>query len=802
MKMIGNLERPVSQQIRHAVESVMKRKLYIALAALFLVGSFFLSQAILFDSAVPFFLPIWALAQLRFRKHLLWAFIGGMAGSALLGVGQAVIHLLELLLFSVVVKQPLLRKSIPLTVAGCIIVVQVVWQFIMFGGNPPVIVQLTIGFEAVIALFMTFFLLVAFPHTERILFGQWSPERLGAICIVGTMATTGMGGLMIGPVSIPGVLLHLTILLAALAGGLPFSTTIAMMIAAIAGIAELSFTGMMAVYGMTGFFAGAFRRLGKLGIATGGLAVSVFFLLYDLTLPLDASHFYTIAAASFLFFLVPAKKMEPIRNIFVTDNPDMSVKRQKWLTDRMNEQLKDFQQFANFMSTLVNDRFSDDQEEPDRAIPTICQSCFRYSKCWENKDEGMARLLYEWESTYSATKKAARHRVEERIKQKCIRSNGLITEMEEQSTNRLLMGQLQHGRKMLALQLRDMSSHLEKIMSEIKEDLSVHKVAEEELAKRMERQGIEFYQIDILSEVRGAYQIVCSVPEKRSAFETDTTVAERLIVPILEEMYGEPFKVAKSVAEQLPFPHLQLTFSSAVRFSMEYGVVATAGTGTFFAGDAYEIFPIHDGLTAVLLSDGMGQDVNAYRESRKVIRLMRECLDRKMDPETAMHTLHYMMSLNGLDDMYATLDLALLDLQDGKLWSWKAGSMSTYIKRGQEFIRLDSKSVPVGFLPSFSVEAKHEELKSGDLIVMLTDGMFHPNVSIEKQEQALYRILDTHGDLSAEVVSDKIMAEMERKFGMVADDRTVLVMKIDHILPKWQTIRPHERIISRERVVV
>ena len=61
----------------------------------------------------------------------------------------------------------------------------------------------------------------------------------------------------------------------------------------------------------------------------------------------------------------------------------------------------------------------------------------------------------------------------------------------------------------------------------------------------------------------------------------------------------------------------------------------------------------------------MGQDINAYHESRKVIRLMRECLDRKMDPETAMHTLHYMMSLNGLDDMYATLDLALIDLQDG-----------------------------------------------------------------------------------------------------------------------------------------
>lgn len=67
------------------------------------------------------------------------------------------------------------------------------------------------------------------------------------------MATTGMSGIMLGHVSVAGTLIHLTILLAALVGGLPFSTTIAMIIAAIIGIAELSFTGMMAVYGMTGF---------------------------------------------------------------------------------------------------------------------------------------------------------------------------------------------------------------------------------------------------------------------------------------------------------------------------------------------------------------------------------------------------------------------------------------------------------------------------------------------------------------------------------------------------------------------
>ena len=106
-------------------------------------------------------------------------------------------------------------------------------------------------------------------------------------------------------------------------------------------------------------------------------------------------------------------------------------------------------------------------------------------------------------------------------------------------------------------------------------------------------------------------------------------MAERFILPVLEQYYDEPFRIVKSVVKQDPFTHVRVTLGSAVRFSVGYGVVATSGEESFRAGDAHEVFPIHDGLTAVLLSDGMGQDINAYHESRKVIRLMRECLNRK-----------------------------------------------------------------------------------------------------------------------------------------------------------------------------
>lgn len=792
------MDRPMWQPIRMHVEELKKRSVDLTLITLFLVGSFFLAQAILFDAAVPFFLPVWALASIRFRKYLIWVFIGGMAGSAFLGLGQAVIHLLQLCLFHSIIRFSFARKLIPLTVASSIFIVQLPWQLFMHGGNMPLEVQFFIGLEVIMALLITFFLFSAFPSADRMFFEEWTAEQIGAACIVGVMAITGMQGIVIGEVAIAGVFIHLLLLFSAFVGGVPFATTVAMIVAAVVGLAELSFTGMMAVYGMTGFFAGALRRFGKVGVASGAVLVSLFFFMYDLTLPLDSTYFMSIGVGTLLFFFVPSKRMLALKRLFIPKN-EIELKRQKWVSERLDEQLEDFQQFTEFMSTIVNGKESKrfrQSPEQNMSAPAVCQACFKYTKCWEEKENSIGNLIQEWESEYSFMKKSSRHRVEEKIKYQCVRFPDLIEEMEEKTTSRLLSEQLQHGRKMLALQLRDMSTHLDKVMSTIKEDVSIYRPAEEEIAGRLAEQGIEYFQIDVLSEEPGSRKIVCCLPEKKAGFEENTTVAERLIVPILEKYYKEPFSVVSASAKEEPFAHVYVTLESTVRFSLDYGVMMTAGHETLQTGDAYEVFSVHEGLVAVLLSDGMGQDLQAYHESRKVIRLMRECLDRKMDPETAMHTLHYVMSLNGLDDMYATLDLALIDLQDGRLWSWKAGSMSTYIKRGDEFLRLDSESVPVGFSQSPSVETKNKGLKAGDLIVMLTDGVFHSESSIELQEQALYGILEENKQSNCEEIAEQIVYGLERKFKSSEDDRTVLVLEVNHALPQWSSFTPSATIVS------
>lgn len=788
--MMTNVERPSIQPFRLFVEQLKERRQEVIRAMLFLISSFFLAQAVLFEAAIPFFLPIWAFMYVYDRRYSLYVLIGGVIGSFTLGVGQVVIHGLQLGIFYWIMHLRVSRTMMPFAVSSSILLIQLAWQFMMHGYAIPLEVLFLISFEVVLSLFMTFFLLYAFDRPSAT---PWTLERLSAASVVIVMAVTGLNGLIIGYVDIAVLLIYFFILCVAHIGGVAAASIVGMVISIVIGLSQLSFTGMMALYSVTGFIAGLLKRAGKIGIAIGTVGITGFFFLYDATLPLDQIYLTSIAVAITLFLLVPQSFLDKVQQVVKREaHEPIERKRQQWIENRLSEKLGSFQQFSQFLSAMMLGRYEGNKETIPHFIPSACEGCFKYEKCWADEEGEMDRLTQEWMQSFVGKQLSAQQRAEERLKYKCIRSTRLMHTLETEGVERMLHQQVQHGRQILALQLRDMSQHLEEVMDDIQGNLSTSHPSEEELMKLFDRQGIECYQIDILKEEAGNNQIVCCLAEKKASFERDDTMAEKLVLPVLESYYREPFEIKKAMFHVKPFRHVQVTLQSAVRYSLEYGVTMLSSSPSLRSGDAYEVFSLHEGLSVVLLSDGMGQDVKAYHESRKVIQLMRECLHQKMSPETAMHTLYYMMSLNGLEDMYATLDLALVDLQKGKLWSWKAGSMSTYLLRGEQLIRIDSEDAPVGIVSSPTIEAKEHTLKAGDVVVMLTDGVFHPGVSLELQERTLYNVIKESKKLSCEEMTEQIIDQLAETYRTSGDDRTVLVMKVDHARANWKGFSPFE----------
>lgn len=775
---------------RKVLEGIHIRKVSISFAVIFLVLSFFLAHVVLFEASVPFFLPIWALVNLRFQRFLPWTIAGALLGSWTLGLGQVLIHALQAFLFPLHSKAWIRKVPLPLFVFLNIIFVQIAWQFVSYGGSIPISVLLAIGYEGILALFMTVFLFQLFLPLPDFFHKRWTRERMGAALLIGALVLTGMSTFIFGYVSVPLILTHLVIMVASVVGGVQVATVVAVLAGTILSISKLSFSGMIAVYAVTGFLAGLHRPFGRLWQAFSMLGATFFFILYDRTLPLDTVYIGSLVTASILFFMVPSKWVKYIKDQLFPDTSNILIRRQKWMTERINNQLQEFQHFVDFITRFISDRFeTKGKEEKGQSQPlSACQTCFQYEKCWGEKSNGIPILMEQWENE---TKKS-RIQLEKKIQYKCVKPGQILQELAEREAKKRLSNELQHGKKMYALKLRDMGNHMSGLINNLDDNITLYTSHEEEVRQKFQQCNIPFFQIDVLNIAVGQMEVVCCLPVESRA----KMVGERLILPIFYELWKEPFEITSMKEVHHPYEHIQMTCKSSVRFQVTHDVYTSSSRNTIYSGDAYAVFPLHPGLLAVILSDGMGNDIEAHRESRRVMQFMRECLNKKMDPETTMHTLHYMMSLQDDTDSYATVDLALIDLQKGELWSWKAGSMSTYLIRGSEMRKIESKHVPFGFLPTFTIEARKVDIKDGDILLMLSDGVFSSNTTIEKQELYYKKILQ-----DPSIDAEQFVKKLEETYSLPGDDRTVIFMHVKHVVPEWSIFSPREAAKFQEKMV-
>ena len=776
------------------------KKIKLLLGSLFFVTAFFLAQSVVFEAAVPFSVPFWAIVRKKYRTYSLFVLIGSIIGSFFLGFGQVFILVLQILLYECLVRFRYWQIPKSIAVFLAVLLVQIVWQGIAYQGLPPVLVQFYIGCEAALAMIMTLFMQALFVKTYEWFTDHWTYERIGSSLVVFAAMLTGMNAVVIGYFSLPIFLLQVIICFGAFVGSVPLATVIGAVLGTLIGVAKLSFTGMLSVATLTGLCAGMGARAGRFGVAVCSIIPSLFFLFYDATLPLDSVYFTSIVCGSVVFLFIPIGLSNAVKGKLFPQQEEILLARQHWLTEHITVKLEHFQHFVQFMKELVFDRFMTVPvaSKEEVAPMNTCLSCFRYDRCWGAENNGIDRLMTEWFHIKSVGKDSTIHRVEEQIRLKCVKSAKIFEELDAELYRERINGQYFHGKKMIALQLRDMSNHLNQLIAEMKEETISFVSVEKEITQRLKEANIECFQLDVLNNKAGARKIVCAMAPARVDWENDTTIAERLILPILYEIFGEPFEIEKVVPCDVPFRHIQIGFRSAISFEVEYDIYSMSKDDTLYSGDSHALFQLHPGLFTILLSDGMGQSKEAQHESRKLIHLMRECLNYNMNPETAMHTLHYVMSLKQQNDMYATLDFALVDLQHGDLWSWKAGGMSTYILRGREVIKVESKAAPVGFLSISAVEAEKRKLKAGDVILMHSDGLFSSVADWDEQEEEFlaYAKQVAGTNISIQEKLTTIMHSFQEHYE-VEDDCTVLMLEVTHVIPTWAVFRPMEYSMSK-----
>lgn len=141
------------------------------------------------------------------------------------------------------------------------------------------------------------------------------------------------------------------------------------------------------------------------------------------------------------------------------------------------------------------------------------------------------------------------------------------------------------------------------------------------------------------------------------------------------------------------------------------------------SGDSHLIRLLDGDRLLVLVCDGMGSGEAAARESAAAVRLLGRFLAAGAAVPLAIETVNALLLNRGGEDMFATVDLLLVDLATGEATLAKLAASPTLLLRGGEAQWIEGGRLPLGILEEVRGGAARWRLLPGDTLLMGSDGV-------------------------------------------------------------------------------
>ena len=134
--------------------------------------------------------------------------------------------------------------------------------------------------------------------------------------------------------------------------------------------------------------------------------------------------------------------------------------------------------------------------------------------------------------------------------------------------------------------------------------------------------------------------------------------------------------------------------------------------------------------------------------------------------------------LNVADDVFATLDIAIVDLYKGNIEFIKNGACPTYIKNNRKIQIIKSLTLPAGIVKRASTDVFDKDIENNDIIVMCSDGILDSNIEYKNKELWVKYLLEDIEVTNPQKIADIILNEsVDNNFGKIKDDMSVVVCK-------------------------
>ena len=182
------------------------------------------------------------------------------------------------------------------------------------------------------------------------------------------------------------------------------------------------------------------------------------------------------------------------------------------------------------------------------------------------------------------------------------------------------------------------------------------------------------------------------------------------------------------------------------------------------------------GKTAVVLSDGMGSGEEAKRQSRTTVKLLEQLLLGGASHQLALEIVNAVLLLRSDEESFATVDLTLIDTLGQQMEFIKISAAPSFVKRRGQVRSFRSTTLPVGILNEVDADQQSYPLEKGDLLVMMSDGVFD---AYEEGLEVWPKIIAQLPSEEPKLAADYLLALAAGRYGSSPnDDLTVIVVRV------------------------
>ena len=613
-------------------------------------------------------------------------------------------------------------------------------------------------------------------------------EVIGASLIL-SISLSAFGDLNIYGFGIRNILSILIVMILGWKNGILVGTTAGVTIGVTLGTISGTEPIMIAAYAISGMIAGILSRFGRIGVIVGFILGNVVLAYVSNGYTVELIHFKEILVASIGLLLVPKNfridieefmgnsKLFPVvperaldnskemaRNLnhvssaieeiatSYTRGEERKNNKQIFITELLNnlEPYKDnmlYDDISDINGKILDEIFNTllDKQEIDRKdLLKIFADCNSYIVGFDDKEISQ--------------------KLEENITQ-IIRAINISYKVSK--SDFIWQKKIEKNNKHVSKQLNEVSKAIKNMAQGLEKDIKVEKEYENEkrnIVDLLLNEGIEIE--DIVIRKKGRFIIEIYLKE---AFETaKLEKQEKILTEILKE---------KIVLNTEASVGKKLTFMSDDKYKMTLGEAKATKLKSDSSGDSILNIRLKDGKYLLAISDGMGSGKKAKEASEKVLRLLENLLLSGFDKEISIDLINTAL-MNQNEELFATLDIAVVDLYLGTIEMIKSGACPTYIKNRKKVQIVKSNSLPTGIVDEAKMQIFDRDLNSGDILVMCSDGILDSNIEYKNKELWLKYMLEDMDTVNTQKIADLILNEaIDNQFGSAKDDMSIIVCK-------------------------